>query len=227
MMLLNHGYLYILGNSLMYILSFFAFIIGIKHKKRHNNLSHLFIYPFSSFLQNTISMIVFESSFLGLTTRKNIESLSIHFFILTEFVCIYLFFFKTSVMTSASKIILTVLFVFFVSVYLDNWIKTDNFLKKIQRFYFLDSCLILIPCFLYLFQLFAKPPTLYLLREPSFWFNAGILIYLTLTLPVFFMIDYFRGRAMQDLINDINFIGYCIVFSFLIKAFLCKSKTTI
>ena len=102
--------------------------------------------------------------------RKNIESRSIHFFILTAFVCVYLLYFISVIRKSAHVI----------------------FSRR------LSSC-----------------------------FNAGILLYLTLTLPVLFTFDYFCTPTVQDLINDIDFTGYCIVFFFLIKTFLCKSKTAI
>lgn len=227
MELLRHDYTYIYSNSLMYILAFIAFIIGLKYRKRHKELSHLFIYSFASLLQNTISVIIIGKTIFTFNITSKVESISIHIFIILEFFCIYFFFLKTSIITGLGKKMLPIFIMPFLYFYLSKWITKENFLKNISDTYFLDSCFILLPCFIYLFQLFAKPPTLNLLNEPSFWFNAGILIYLTLTLPVFFMIDFFRKKPMQPAINDINFIGYCIVFSFLIRAYLCKPKTTI
>jgi len=153
MTLLKHCYIYMPGSSLMY-------------KKRHNNLSRLFVYPFSSSLQSTVSMFIFDSP--GLSTRKNIESRSIHFLSLTAFVCVYL---------------------------------------------------------LYLFQLFANPPTSYLPGGPSGCFNTGILIYLILTSRLFMIIIYVPGQCRSwqttSILEDI------VSFFLSYKTFLCKSKTAI
>ena len=226
MNLFKHDYIYISTNLLMYILSFVAFIIGLKYKKKHQELSHLYLYALASFLQNTISIIFFGNSFLRISFNSKIDYISIAVFIIVEFFSIYFFFLKTKIITDFTKKILPIFFIGFLCFYFTQLI-TNNFIEKIETVYFYESCFILIPCFFYLFQLFIKPPTLNLLNEPSFWFNAGILIYLTLTLPVFFMIEHFNSKSLKGVINEINFIGYGIVFSFLIKAYLCKPKTMI
>ena len=224
MLLYNHGLLYIVGALLMYIMSFVTFIIGIKFKNRHVILSHLFIYPFASFLQITFSGLF---DLLGFNISSKNSGISIHIFIIIEIICIYIFFMKTNIITGLAKKILPFFLVGFFLLYLTLWIRNEDLIKKSGRIYFWESCFILLPCFIYLYQLFVKPPTLNLLNEPSFWFTAGILIYLTLSLPTFLMIDYFQNKSIYDLVNLLNFIGYCIIFSFLIKAYLCKPPKTI
>lgn len=227
MRLLRQTEMFIFLNTIMYILSFITFIIGIRFQKKHKELSHLFIYSLASFLQTTISVIVFGKHIFGININLKAESISLHIFIVLELFCIYFFFLKTTIITGLGKKALPIFFIFFVYLYFLQWLKKDDFLKNIGNTYFLESLFILFPCFIYLFQLFVKPPTLNLLNEPSFWFSAGLLIYFTLTLPSFFMINYLTLKSMQPIINNMNFVGYCIVFSFLIRAYLCKSKTVI
>jgi len=226
MVLIKHDNLYIILNLLMYTISLCCFIIGLAQHKKHKELSHLYIYALASFIQNTVGEMLIKRKIFGfyVTTKFGISAM--HVFLLIEFVCIYYFFFKTKIISDLAKKMLVLLFACFLCFYIRETL-TPNFFKQVGNFYFLDSCFILIPCFVYLIQLFAKPPTLNLLNEPSFWFNSGILIFFTLTLPVFFMINYFRSEPMLAAIDIINFIGYSIIFLFLIRAYLCRPKTAI
>jgi len=210
----------------MYSISLCCFIIGLAQHKKHKELSHLYIYALASFIQNTIGEILIKRKIFAFYFTAKFGILAMHVFLLIEFACIYYFFFKTEIISGTARKMLFLLLICFLCFYIRE-ILAPNFFRQVGDFYFLDSCFILIPCFVYLIQLFAKPPTLNLLNEPSFWFNSGILIFFTLTLPVFFMINYFRSDSMLAAIDMINFIGYSIIFLFLIRAYLCKPKIAI
>ena len=227
MTLLNHNIYYILSVLSLYALSFTTVIVAFIHKKRHRALSHLFIYPLASFLEITISGILDGLDILGFTVTERLSAMSIHIFVIIEFTCVYLFFLKSEIITGLSKKALSILFISFLVLYSLRWLTTLDFLLKYEKIYFLESCFILLPCFTYIYQLFAKPPILNLLNEPSFWFNAGILIYLTLTLPIFLVPGLLKTKLLFEFANLCNIWGYSIVFSFLIKAFLCKPTKTI
>lgn len=225
MYFLHFGYLHIITNLLMLVLAFAVFVIGVKHKNRHKEISHLYIYSFASFLQTLISTFFLRNRFFDFHSSQKIESVTVNIFVVIEFICIYFFFIKTSIITGVAKKALPFFMIIFLMVFLVQLLTIKNFLYNEASVYFLESCLVLPPCFIYIFQLFVNPPTLNLLNEASFWFNAGVLIYLTLTLPIFFMIDYFHSKSLAETVNIINYSGYCIVFSFLIRAYLCKPKT--
>jgi len=225
MYLIKHDNVYIILNLLMYAISFCCFIIGLTKKNKHKELSHLYIYALASFIQNTIAEILIKRKILGFYFSIKFGTLAMYVFLLIEFVCIYYFFFKTKIISGLARKMLILLFIGFLWFYIRKFLAPIIF-KQVGDFYFLDSCFILIPCFVYLIQLFAKPPTLNLLNEPSFWFNSGILIFFTLTLPFFFMINRFRSESMLAAIDIINFIGYSIIFLFLIRAYLCRPKIT-
>ena len=108
MNLFKHDYIYTTTNLLMYILSLIAFVVGLKYKKRHQELSHLYLYSLASFLQNTISVIFFEKRFLGVNFNSNTEYISIAGFLIAEFFFIYLFFLKTKIITDFTKKILPI-----------------------------------------------------------------------------------------------------------------------
>jgi hypothetical protein len=208
-------------------LSFISFLIGLRFKNRHKELSHLFLYSISSFLQVLIIGTYGLKKLLRPSIFFIINDSSIHMFIVLEFTCIYFFFLKTSILSLFTKKILVIGLFTGLCTYFILFITLESFVHDFDKIYFWESCLILLPCFIYIYQLFAKPPILDLLKEPSFWFNVGILIFFTLTLPVFFMIDYFENKHLRALVNGINYCGYLIIFSFLIKGYLCKPKVTI
>jgi hypothetical protein len=222
MNLFKYSYLFTVTNLLMYFLSAIAFFIGIKLRKKHKEISHLYIYSLSSFIQNTILIFFSPGKLFRISISDYIDNISANIFIIIEFICIYLFFSKSKVITGAAQKSLNFIFAIFFFYFSYKIVSVKDFIYSFGSIYFFESCLILVPCFIYIFQLFAKPPTLNLLNEPSFWFTSGILIYLTLTLPFFFIINYFTNYSIDLMINVINFLGYSLIFSFLIRAYLCK-----
>jgi hypothetical protein len=207
--------------------SLFSFIIGLKHKKKHRELSHLFIYSIASFLQVLYYEIVYRFNFSGPKTESTGFSFSIFLFLIIELSCLYFFFYQIKSCTKLAKKTLKYVFVFCIILYNFLLIKFSFFISHVEYIYFIQSLIILAPCLLYLYQLFVDPPTLNLSNEPSFWFFSGILIYFTLTLPLFFMIHYFESDTMRLMIDIINLLGYSLIFLFLIRAYLCKPKTAI
>lgn len=224
MPLFKHDFLYITFALLSYSLSFAAFIIGILNSRRHQELSHLWFYSLASIVESSISYIIDSLNFpkTTISMSSNISSSAIHLFIIIEFICIYIFFFKTKLMGEIVKKILLILSFCFFILYIILFINIKDLIKHDEKIYILQSFLVLVPCFIYIYNLFAQPPTLNLLNEPSFWFNSGILIYLTLTLPIFIVTNYITLNPLFYILNISNYLGYSIVFSFLIKAYLCN-----
>lgn len=92
----------------------------------------------------------------------------------------------------------------------------------------LQECVILIiPCLLYLREIFVLPPTLNLFREPAFWMVTGFLFYFTTLIPTLLFSGYFAHLKMQDLADATysvnNYVQICIYFLF-INAMICRRK---
>ena len=205
-------------------MSLICFIVGLKYKAKHKELSHLHFYALASLSQGLVYII---SKFLFNSGDNKAISLSILLFIIAEISSIFFFFYKTIIITPNVKKYLLHIYWLFAVFFLLFFTKSDLSLPHVVSFYYVESVVILTPCFIYLFQLFLKPPILDLLEEPSFWFNSGILIYFILTLPTFFMINFFVKDSVSLLIDVVNYLGYILIFSFLIRAYLCKPKATI
>lgn len=198
-----------------------SFCVGLKFRKRHRELSHLYIYALASACQSIIYI------FLSASKKTIPINISIHIFLIIELSCIFFFFYKTDILTKIVKIYLLFMFLLCIFFYVYFIFNSNLLNRNVINIYYKESLIVLIPCFIYLFQLFLKPPILNLLEEPSFWFNAGLLIYFVLTFPIFLMVNYFIKTSMSLLLGIVNYIGYILIFSFLIKAYLCKPKTTI
>ncbi len=215
-----------ISNLCLLILTLLVFIIGIALRKRHKELSHLFIYPASSFIQEFYVSIAFFSVEKKSSYRIALllEGISVHLFISIEFICIYYFFYKVSILTNFSKQILKLFFIAFFCIYFLFAELSNDFILSYGKIYLIQSCFILLPSFIYIYQLFNNPPILKLAAEPSFWFNAGILMFFILTLPFFSTIKYYGIPKFSHYKNSIYNIGYIIIFLFLVKSYLCKSK---
>lgn len=227
MILFDYGYLYAIANLSMYLLSLITFLIGIKSRKKHTEISHLYIYSLASFLQTTSTLFVNPNRYFGNDVCIMINKLAINFFVVIEFFCIYLFFYKSKVVNGIAKKSLHFILLIFLITYFLRLINVKDFVYSITDFYFFDSCMILVPCYIFIFKLFTNPPTLSLLNEPSFWFNAGILIFFTLTLPFFFIIKNLINYQGDLYISIVMTLGYCLVFAFLIRAYLCNPKIVV
>jgi len=203
----------------------FCFYIGVKNGKKHRELNHLFIYTIASILQTAlIKSLEIISKTHPIPNLTMYSKISIQVFILTEFVCIYFFFYKVSFFNNRIKKILLVSSILFLLFYITSFTSLF-YISHMSYLYNFESMIILLPCFIYLYQLFLNPPVLDLLQEPSFWFTSGVLIYFILTLPLFIIVDNLNDHYYTAMVNIINLIGYMIIFSFLIKAYRCRPNT--
>jgi len=199
----------------------FAFVL----RKRHKQLSHLFIYPLFSAMQVSSSAIFVAKNHFLFNCPQIISDSLITVFIAVETGCIAVFFLKVSILPKSLTVTFWGLSILFCA-YLVFKAYSKNFgIQIIESSYVYQSAIILPLCFVYIYLLFKSPPVLNLLNEPSFWFISGILIFFTLTIPFYLMIRYFKHGYLLDVLNIINCLGYILVFSFLLRGYLCKANS--
>jgi hypothetical protein len=89
---------------------------------------------------------------------------------------------------------------------------------------------LIIPCFVYYYELFRNDPSINLYQRPSFWIVTGIFFYSVTSIP-YFLINRFVFESHYEnafLINLFLFNLPCIInFIFLTIAFLCRKTLTI
>ena len=208
------------------IISLYCFYYGVRHNDKHKELKYLFIYPLASLIQVISLYVVTEIEFFSAYAKSEVI-FSIHLFILIEISIIYIFFYKIDILNNQIKRGLLVIYILYMSLYFLRMIFSNELLIHAKYTYYIQAIIILTPCFIYIYQLFLQPPTLNLLEEPTFWLIAGLIVYNTLTLPLYFMLGYFTNNPMSDLIDFININGYSLIFFFLLKGYRCNPKIII
>ena len=104
------------------------------------------------------------------------------------------------------------------------------FIQGIEHFhstsYSLGCLLLVLFSILYFFQLFARPSAIRLTREPSFWICTGLLMFYSISFPLFAFANFMTtfpnilAKNLQNILIVLNVLLY-LLFSI---AFLCKIR---
>ena len=162
---------------------------------------------------------------LILLSRSEHNTLYYNFFTLFEF-CFYLFVLSNIIKVKrVKKIILVTLFIF-LPVALVNilFIQKETF----HSFSYSIGCLLVVTfCIYYFFELFSKPNSIKLVREPAFWICSGLLLYYCCSFPLMGLLNLFYTiRPTQiDNIRIILISLNIILYTLFIIAFLCRIKS--
>jgi hypothetical protein len=93
--------------------------------------------------------------------------------------------------------------------------------------YALGCLLIIICCVYYFLELFQRPSSVNLGRQPAFWICSGLLFYYTCTFPLYGAINLlklFPRVILSNLLYILVLLNILLYLSFTI-AFLCRLKT--
>lgn len=93
--------------------------------------------------------------------------------------------------------------------------------------YALGCLLIIICCAYYFLELFQRPSSVNLSRQPAFWICSGLLFYYTCTFPLYGAINLlklFPRVILSNLLYILVLLNILLYLSFSI-AFLCRLKT--
>jgi hypothetical protein len=120
--------------------------------------------------------------------------------------------------------VLLILFgVYFIGYSIMNslWVRAGGYFFNI----ILECIIILIPCFVYYWELFARPPQINLRREASFWIITGIFFYMATIIPLYitgqYLIDH-GARKMYESFTAINNLALVVTYLLFIKGFTCR-----
>ncbi len=93
--------------------------------------------------------------------------------------------------------------------------------------YALGCLLVIICCVYYFWELFQRPSSVNLARQPAFWICSGLLFYYTCTFPLYGainMLNLFPRVILSNLLYILVLLNILLYLSFTI-AFLCRLKT--
>jgi hypothetical protein len=96
------------------------------------------------------------------------------------------------------------------------------FKKGIFAFLVIDCVTLTIACFLYFFELFLYTPDRPIEDKPAFWVITGILFLNCCSIPMYLSTN--KANIYFDKYFALNLILYIVLYSMLIRAFLCPAK---
>lgn len=210
-------------------------VISVRNRKKHRSLKFFPIYfgclliVFLSLYANICSKEVIIYSL----TKFNFHHYIDYFSTLIELL-IFVHFFMFAIESQRFKnilIIITALFVFyyFVELYFDKRFSRSISETTQSRVYTIESLILLIPCFVYFYELFKRPPTLNLKQEPSFWIVSGLSFFVTCTLPYSLLENYLRENYLylMTTLYSVFYIFYILLLLMIIKAYTCNPRKSI
>jgi hypothetical protein len=208
-----------------------GFVIFIS-KNDKQNTAYIFLDYFIAYI--LLKLIFFASPLLPQSWRPNwisIERLADYIFTLIEFL-IFFVFFKTVLYFSSHKRILVIICYIFMSTGCAILFHDIAVFGKVRNssvlFLFnVQAVSLLIPCIFYCLQIFKLKPTLNLLQEAAFWITTGLSFFMLSTLPFSLLLNSF-SKSNSTIYFDLFDLFYCfyiILFSMIIRAYLCKPKT--
>jgi len=199
--------------SCLYILSFLCAIIVTPKLSPANHLRSFFWYP----LAGCIMTILYWSKFFNLIPFgtyiiTNKISLLYHYSFLSYFL-------YKGVNKKKSFGYIAILFLLIIIPFV-YW---DIVCKTVFGFAIVNGSLFILCCY-YFFNLFVSPPVLHLNKEAVFWVSCGILLGAGMLIP-FFLASLsslqITSTSVGYLFGICAILGYGIMHTFFIKAYLC------
>lgn len=208
--------------------------VAIRYRRKHEVLKY-FPFYIGGLLLVFLSIyvwLIFPDIDRYIHSTFNFINYIDYFFILVELFILSNFFYQSISNKAIRKIMIafTLLFIpyFFLELYNDKFFPRSISEWSKSRVYTVESLLLLIPCFIYFYELFKKPPVLDLKNEPSFWIVIGWSFFATCTLPYSLLENYLRKSysSLMTQFYSVFFIFYILLFITIIRAYLCKREYT-
>jgi len=220
--------------ALLVALLIITLCIALRFRKKHEVLK-LFPVYISALLLVFLSIyiwLLFPDVEIYIVSTFNFINYIDYFFILVELFVFSNFFYLSISGKKIKKIILrlTLLFIpyFLIELYNDKYFPGSISEWSQSRVYTVESLILLIPCFVYFYELFKKPPVLNLKNEPSFWIVIGWTFFATCTLPYSLLENHLRKNhsSLMTQFYSVFYIFYILLLITIIRAYLCKKEYT-
>lgn len=206
------------------LLSVVFIILAFANFKKIAHLKLLIIYAFLSLAQCLFGIYENVFKYYSAKLESEIET-SISVFMLAEYV-IFTSFIISSTKTKTSKFLLKIvlfLFSFAMSYY---WLISDSLARSPSYLTIAESFIIILGCLIYFYEMFNSPPTKNIFNHPPFWIISGILVLFSFLIPLSLQLDstYKYEYPTYFIICSINYIGYIILYAFLLIGLRCQIK---
>jgi hypothetical protein len=219
-------------DSLTVLTALIGFIIFVLKKKKEN-IAYNFLYYFIAyiFLKSIFFVHPLLPDLLSPQEWFIIEELADYIFTLLEFLIFYNFFRKVLNFSFHKKILTIIFYVFIISgcsILFYNIVAFDKVQISFITFLFnMQAISLLVPSIFYYIEIFKSKPILNLFRDGSFWIVTGLSFFMITTLPSSLLLNSFYKSNVKVFLNTffLFYIFYIILFSMIIRAYLCNPKT--
>lgn len=209
---------------LLFVASFTTAFVGYYKKNKNPILRFLPIYALLSSLQ---TLICFCCIFLDNDIGIIISISSIYVFMIIELLIFYNFLLNLLKVKWHLQSI-NMLKIIFVTLLAYTYINRGALLDVPSELNIINCICIAIPCLFYFQEIFTSAPLTNLSEEPSFWIVTGFLFMAICTLPFYFLQSYISQHLpmLYDQIYLLIAVFYCLLFSLILKAFICNPATS-
>lgn len=207
-------------------------IIALKNDKKHAILKSL------PFYISSLLLVFLSGAFVSLSWKLKyhflffvgLSSFIDYTFTFIELITFSIFFYQLLNNRAMKKLIVISNFIFSI-LFFYMFFSEPSFHNKISditqsKVYTLEGIILLVFCIFYFFELFKKSLAIQITNEPAFWVSTGLFFFLTCTLPFSLIENYIRNKYPELIISyySIFYIFYILLFSMLIRAYLCKPQ---
>jgi hypothetical protein len=209
---------------MIYFVSFFIVLITLLVSLclYRQGPSDIYLRLFPAFL----FIVTICAGILGYTAYRTINNLVL-FNALTIFQCCFYFFVLSRIIRNP---IVRAIAIHLIWIYPLVAGLNIVFFQNIYTFhsitYSLGGLLIVALCVFYFFELFQRPESINLTRNPDFWICSGLLFYFACTFPIYGMANNMNNmpRFILGNINIIFNVLDILLYTSFIIAFLCRLK---
>ena len=203
---------------LMFFCCWICLITALRNWWKFPELRFITIYPLASIIQ---AILIYGGIYFKTSIVTAEPSISI--FVLIEFLVIYQVMFHIVKIQKFLRVV-RILYYGFILYLLYMWTYTNSFFDTSSNIFLVQTLCMLIPTFLYFFQLFQLTPKIQLTNNPEFWIAIGCLFFFSCTIPLFFLGSIVSIHDYYFLYS-INYLAYSVMFISITRAFLCTKPT--
>lgn len=204
---------------LCFIISFIYSFKLIGNNSIPNYMRGFFYYNFVAIIMMIIYLLSYHFSLFSRIYASRINN----FLLIFHFIFLGLFIYRVIIEWVNKKIFFSI-FLFELAILISILIYNYSEKTDLISFSYANFALIIL-CLFYYNYLFKNPPTLNLLKEPSFWVITGVFFCMILHTPISAIFIYIKQTASTQvasaLFNIISF-AYASMHLFFTKAILCS-----
>lgn len=205
-------------------------IVAIYKFKNNSRISKLFIIYFVSYiLLNIVILIDPKFLFYNSFYFEFVSNVDLIFTIIEFF--IFVIFFKIIFLKPLQLKLLIVITYVFLSlvcglIIIDYVTFSKLSIKTLQSIFTIQAVCVIIPCVLYYLDIYRSQPDIILTNDQRFWIVTGITFFMVCTLPFSIFINYLNelNIVYYKYLYSIFYIFYVLLFTMIIRSFLCKTE---